>query len=79
MDGTLGNLDENAYRALSERAGAEGRAVSDLFNEAIRAYLARVVVQQRKTSLRDLEPEPFPEGNERLSMEIDAVVYGVKP
>jgi len=26
--------------------------------------------------LRALEPEAFPEGNERLSQEIDAIVYG---
>jgi plasmid stability protein len=79
MNATIRNLDENAYRALRERAAAEGRTVGDLFNEAICAYLARVDVQQRKMSLRDLQPERFPEGNERLSMEIDAVVYGAKP
>jgi hypothetical protein len=27
-------------------------------------------------SLRDLEPQPYPRGNERLSDEIDALVYG---
>lgn len=27
-------------------------------------------------SLSDLRPEPYPEGNEDLSHEIDAVVYG---
>jgi plasmid stability protein len=75
MDATLGNLDENAYRAVRERAAAEGRTVDELLNEAIRIYLTRVLVQQRKMSLRDLQPEPFPEGNERLSMEIDSVVY----
>ena len=28
-----------------------------------------------KMSLRSLKPEPYPEGNNRLSSEIDAVIY----
>jgi len=76
MDATVRNLDENAYRALRARAALEGRTVGDLFNEAIRAYLARVAIQQRTLSLRALRPEPYPEGDERLSLEIDTVVYG---
>jgi len=79
MNATVRNLDENAYRALRARAAAEGRTVGELFNEALRAYLARADVRSRKVSLRDLRPEPFPEGNEHLSSEINAVVYGIKP
>ena len=79
MTATVQNLDEQAYQALRERAIAEGRPVDELLNEAIRAYLARLAVRSRKTSLRDLRPEPYPEGNEHLSNEIDAVVYGAKP
>ena len=76
MDTTVRNLDEQAYRALRARAVLQGRTVGDLMNEAIRAYLTRVEVRQRKSSLRRLKPEPFPEGNENLSAEIDSVVYG---
>jgi len=39
-------------------------------------YLARNPVAQPASSLRALEPEAFPEGNERLSRQIDAIVYG---
>jgi plasmid stability protein len=76
MDTTVRNLDESSYRALRARAVLEGRTVGDLMNDAIRAYLARTDVQRRKSSLRMLEPEPFPEGNEHLSSEIDSIVYG---
>jgi hypothetical protein len=55
------------------------RFVGELFNQAIRIYLARVAVQPRNVSLRDPRPLPFPEGNERLRMEIDAVVCGAGP
>jgi plasmid stability protein len=78
MDTTVRNLDDQAYRALRARAVLEGRTVGDLINEAIRGYLARVAVRQRTSTLRALQPEPFPEGNEHVSTEIDAIVYGVR-
>ena len=76
MDTTVRNLDEQAYRALRARAVLEGRTVGELISEAIRSYLGRGAVTQRTASLRALRPEPYPEGNEGLSSEIDAVVYG---
>ena len=78
MDTTVRNLDEQAYRALRARAVLERRTVGELISEAIRVYLARGPVKRGQASLRDLHPEPFPEGNEHLSSEIDLIVYGVK-
>jgi plasmid stability protein len=76
MDTTIRNLDEQAYRAIRARAVMRGRNVGDLLNEAMRAYLARIPVAEPASSLRALQPEAFPEGNEHLSQEIDAIVYG---
>jgi plasmid stability protein len=76
MDTTIRNLDEPTYRALRARAALEGRTVGDLITEAIRGYLARSGYGERRSSLRALRPEPFPEGNEQLSSEIDRIVYG---
>jgi hypothetical protein len=78
MDTTVRNLDEQAYRALRARAVLEGRTVGELISEAIRRYLGHGAVERGKTSLRALRPEPYPEGNEQLSSEIDAVVYGAR-
>lgn len=75
MDTTIRNLDENAYRALRARAVMEGRTVGALITEAIRSYLGRPP-GRRTSSLRLLRPEAYPPGNERLSMEIDEIVYG---
>jgi len=76
MDTTIRNLDENTYRALRARAVLQGRNVGELLNEAMRAYLARIPRNGGRSTLRALKPEPFPEGNERLSHEIDVIVYG---
>ncbi len=76
MDTTIRNLDEAAYRKLKAKAALSGKTVGEVVNEAIRAYCGRPDAQ-RRGSLADLTPERYPKGNERLSEEIDAVVYGV--
>ncbi len=78
MDTTVRNLDEEAYRALRARAVLEGRTVGELISEAIRGYLVRASKPRKRGTLRTLKPEPFPKGNERLSSEIDSIVYGLR-
>jgi len=75
MDTTIRNLDEDAYRALRARAVMERKTVGALVTEAIRGYLARPAVRRNVSTLRLLHPRPFPPGNERLSMEIDDILY----
>jgi plasmid stability protein len=75
MDTTIRNLDEGAYRELKARAALTGKTIGELVTEAIRGYLARPTLTKRG-SLRDLTPEVYPKGNERLSEQVDAIVYG---
>jgi plasmid stability protein len=79
MDTTIRNLDEAAYRELKARAALTGKTIGDLLNDAIRSYLARPVPLSKRGSLRDLVPESYPKGNERLSERIDAIAYGIRP
>jgi plasmid stability protein len=76
VDTTIRNIDPGAYRALKARAALSGQTIGEAFNEAVRAYLGRPAPPGKSASLRALAPEPYPEGNERLSEEIDRVVYG---
>jgi plasmid stability protein len=76
MDTTIRNLDEATYRTLKARAALAGKTVGEMVNEALRAYRARADSLPKTGSLVDLRPEAYPPGNERLSEEIDAVVYG---
>jgi len=75
MDPTIRNLDEAAYRALKAKAALTSKSIGELVNEAIRTYLARPEMQTKRGSLQDLQPEDYPEGNERLSEDIDAIIY----
>jgi plasmid stability protein len=74
MDATIRNLDEQMYRDLCARAVMEGRTVREVISEAIRGYLARPM--PGRGSLRALKPRRFSQGTERLSSEIDSIVYG---
>lgn len=76
VDTTIRNLDAEAYRELKARAALSGRTIGDVLNEAIRTYLARPAPTSKRGSLGDLGSEPYPEGNERLSDEVDTIVYG---
>lgn len=75
VDTTIRNLDDEAYRAAKARAALEGRPVGEVVSEAIRAYVARPP-PGRKRSVRTWKPEDFGKGTERLSEEIDEVLYG---
>lgn len=75
MDTTIRNLDPRAYRAIKARAALTGQTLGAAVSEAIRAYVARPG-GSRAGSILDLAPEPYPAGSERLSEEIDRIVYG---
>jgi plasmid stability protein len=76
MDTTIRNLDERLYREVKARAARAGKTMGAAVNEAMEAYLARPLDLPKRGSLADLHPEDYPEGNRRLSEEIDTVVYG---
>jgi plasmid stability protein len=76
VDSTIRNLDERAYRALKARAALAGKTMGQVVSEAIRAYLARPESLRKQGTLLDLTPEPYPDGSELLSEQIDAIVYG---
>lgn len=75
MDTTIRNLDDHAYRRLKAHAALTGKTVGQAVNEAIQAYLARRWPLSGQGSLADWHPVEFPEGSERLSEEIDLIVY----
>jgi hypothetical protein len=76
MDTTIRNIDDKIYRALKARAALAGKTVGEMVNEALEAYLARPDLSRKRGSLNDLKPEKYPQGNKRLSENIDKIVYG---
>jgi plasmid stability protein len=78
MNATIRNIDGELYRLLKARAAREGRTIGDVLNDAMRTYLRGPRSRKKRVSVVDIEPWPFPEGNERLSEQIDEILYGWK-
>ena len=76
METTIHNMDRGAWRALKAQASLEGKTIGEAVNEAVRAYVSWPGRRVKSGSLRSLLPQEFPRGTERLSEEIDTVVYG---
>ncbi len=74
MDTTIRNLDERIYRQLRAKAALEGKTVGEALNEAIRAWLGPGAFNRTGT-LRDLRPHSWGSGKERVSEQIDRIVY----
>ena len=75
MDTTIRNLDEVSYKELKAKAALTGKTIGETINEAIQQYLESPRNDIKRTSLRDLIPEDYPEGNDRLSQDIDKVLF----
>lgn len=76
MDTTIRNLDENAYRALKARAALEGRSIGQVVSDALNLYLLRPAPEEKTVSILDWKPVDFGPGTERLSEQIDEILYG---
>lgn len=76
MNTTIPDLDQTLYRELKVRVALAGKTIGQLVNEAIRLYLAGPGALPKRGSLGDITPEPYPVGCERLSEEVDIIVYG---
>ncbi len=77
MDTTIRNLDETLYRRAKAVAAMQGKTIGQVVNEALESYVSGRLRYAKDRSLAELRPEPFPLGNERLSEEIDSIVYGI--
>lgn len=76
VDTTIRNLDPQTYRRLKAHAALNGQTIGEVVNDALRSYLSRAWPASGERSLADWGPIAFPDGNERLSAEVDAIVYG---
>ena len=75
MDTTIRELDENVYRQAKAKAALKGMSIGRAVNEALRRWLAEGE-KLGSRSILDLKPEKLGKGTERLSEEIDSILYG---
>lgn len=68
------NMDELTYKQAKLMAVQENKTIGEIFGEAVR----HLVLQRKakKKRLSDIGPFDFGPGSERLSQQVDEIVYG---
>jgi len=73
------DVDEEAFRRFKaqaiERKLALGKALSEAMREAVKKRKHKENIERNKVLL-EVSPFKFPLGNERLSNQIDTILYG---
>lgn len=71
---TIKEVDEHAFRELKAAAVKYKMTVGSAFNLAIENWLWST--RKTKSDLKDLKPVSWGRGTERLSEQVDEIVYG---
>jgi hypothetical protein len=74
MNITVRGVDEKIFKEFKAEAVREGKKIGEALNEAMRVWLMRK--RAKKLKLLDLKPFDWGEGTERLSVEVDQIIYG---
>jgi len=74
MNITIRGVDEKIFKEFKAEAAREGKKIGEAMNEAMRVWLMRR--RAKKLRLLDLKPSDWGEGTERLSVEINQIIYG---
>jgi len=77
MNVTIRKLDETVFRRFKARAIEEGMKLGEAVAQAMEMWLKQRIVR-RRASLIDIEPFNWGEGTEKVSVEIDQILYGEK-
>lgn len=72
---TIRDLDEAVYKRFKAKAVEEGMKLGEAITQAMEMWIRERSVKP-KGSLLDIKPFNWGEGTERVSVEIDRILYG---
>jgi hypothetical protein len=78
MNVTIRNLDASVFRKFKARAVEEGMKLGDAVAQAMDMWTKRRTGKPH-ASLLDIKPFDWGEGTEKVSVEIDRILYGKNP
>ena len=78
MNIVVRNVDDAVFRKLKSKAVDEGVSVGRALNQAMLEWVTRLQSANKKPALLDFKPIRCGPGNEKVSLEIDQIVYGVE-
>ncbi|MBS7635655.1 hypothetical protein KEJ34_09320 [Candidatus Bathyarchaeota archaeon] len=74
---TIRGLNEEVFRRFKAKAVEEGMKLGEAFTQAMEMWIRQRETEHR-TSLLEIKPFDWGEGTERVSIEIDQILYGEK-
>ncbi|MBS7626588.1 hypothetical protein KEJ51_06085 [Candidatus Bathyarchaeota archaeon] len=77
MNVTIRNLDEAVFKRFKARAVEEGMKLGEAVTQAMEVWIKQRAIK-RKASLLEIKPFNWGKGRERVSIEIDQILYGEK-
>lgn len=75
MDTTIRNIAEDAYQLLRTWAAHRGIGIGEALSQIILDHVQIPSIRQRRVSFWDVKPWDWGPGNERVSEEVDQIVY----
>ena len=78
MNITIRDLDESVYRRFKAKAVEEGLKIGEAMTQAMELWIRQRSMKPRG-SLLDIKPFSWGKGTEKVSIEIDQILYGEKP
>lgn len=77
MNVTIRGLDEAVYKRFKAKAIEEGMKIGEALTQAMEMWIKHRSLKP-KASLLDVKPFNWGEGTEKVSVEIDQILYGEK-
>lgn len=78
MNITIRGLDEGVFRRFKAKAVEEGMKLGEALTQAMEMWVRQRSLKP-KASLMDIRPFNWGEGTEKVSIEIDQIIYGGGP
>ncbi|MEM2935742.1 MAG: hypothetical protein QW231_01020 [Candidatus Bathyarchaeia archaeon] len=75
MNITVRDLNESVFKRFKAKAVEEGMKLGEALTQAMELWVKQRAVKPR-ASLLDIRPFNWGEGTERVSVEIDQILYG---
>ncbi len=78
MNVSVRGVDEAVFRNFRSEVVRRGLTVGEVVNELLSKWLSAKKTNTKKFSLLELEPVDLGKGSEKLSSQVDEILYGGK-
>ena len=78
MNTTIRGVDEAIFRKFKAKAAEEGMKIGEAVTQALESWVKEREHAKKRASLREIECYDWGKGTEKVSSQIDQILYGEK-